>query len=434
MHDTAWFLVIGLLFTAMAFAGTVLKRAPLSAAILYLAAGYTLGPEGAGMLDLRFPAAAGFVERVAEIAVLVSLFTAGLKLRVPLSDRRWLLPLRLAFLSMLATVGMISVVGVYLLGLPVGPAILLGAILAPTDPVLASDVQLNHAWDADRVRFSLTGEAGLNDGTAFPFVLLGLGLSGLHELGDGWWRWWVVDVAWGVLAGLAIGALLGTAAGKLVLRLRRRHQEAVGFDDFLALGLIALSFGLAGLVVGYGFLAVFAAGVALRRVEMREDGDATREELLERQKEVAEEDLATDPRTAPAHMTRQVLRFNEHLERIGEVAIVLALGSMLAAETLTSTGWWFVPLLFLVIRPTATVLGLAGSGVEGPQRRLIGWFGVRGVGSVFYLAYAVTRGVPQAQPLTQLTLTTVAVSIVVHGISVTPLMSLYERKQALSVE
>ena len=429
MGDTAWFLVIGLLLTAMALAGSVLKRAPLSAAMFYLAAGYAIGPAGLGMLDLQFPAGAAAVKRLAEVAVLVSLFTAGLKLRVPPGDHRWLLPFRLAFLSMAVTVGLIALVGVYLLGLPLGAAVLLGAILAPTDPVLASDVQVTDAWDDDRVRFALTGEAGLNDGAAFPFVLLGLGLLGLHDLGPGGLRWLVVDVAWGVAAGPAVGWGLGTVAGRLVLHLRRKHQEAVGLDDFLTLGLIALSFGVADLIHAYGFLSVFAAGVALRRVEMRESGEATREELRERRREVDEADLATDPRTAPTHLTRQVLRFNEHIERIGEVAVVLVLGALLSAATLTPAGWWFVPLLFVAIRPLAAWAGLLGSRMRWPQRALVGWFGVRGAGSVYYLAYALTRGLaePLAAELARLTLTTVAASIVLHGVSVTPLMNLYGR-------
>lgn len=428
MGDTAWFLVIGLLLIAMAFAGSVLKRAPLSAAMFYLAAGYAVGPAGIGLINLRLPAGAVVVERVAEFAVLVSLFTAGLKLRVPISDRRWLLPVRLATLSMLVTIGLITLIGVFLLGLPLGAAVLLGAILAPTDPVLAADVQVTDAWDADRVRFSLTGEAGLNDGTAFPFVLLGLGLLGLHDLGGGW-KWLALDIAWGVVAGPLIGWALGTGTGQLVLHLRRKHQEAVGLDDFLTLGLIALSFGLAELVHAYGFLAVFAAGVALRRVEMRESGNASREELKERRKQVAEEELATDPRTAPTHLTRQILRFNEHIERVGEVAVVLVLGSLLSADVLTPVGWWFVPLVFLAVRPLATWIGLVGSGLKWPQRALVGWFGVRGAGSVYYLAYAHAHGLsgPLADELTRLTLTAVAASVVLHGVSVTPLMSLYSR-------
>ena len=160
-----------------------------------------------------------------------------------LSDGRWLLPLRLAIVSMLVTVALIAGAGVAWLGLPLGAAILLGGILAPTDPVLASDVQVAEPTDRDRLRFALTGEAGLNDGTAFPFVLLGLGLLGLHDLGDSLWRWLAVDVLWGVGIGIGIGAALGTLVGRFVLYLRRTHKEAVGLDNFLALGLIGLTYG-----------------------------------------------------------------------------------------------------------------------------------------------------------------------------------------------
>src|ERR671914_1673776 len=132
------------------------------------------------MDPVRWP---GLLERLTEFAVIVSLFTAGLKLRLPLSEKRWRLPLRLASVSMALTVGLIAAVGVLGLGLPLGAAVLLGAVLAPTDAVLASDVRVEHPADRDKLRFSLTGEAGLHDGTAFPFVMLGLGLMGLHELG-----------------------------------------------------------------------------------------------------------------------------------------------------------------------------------------------------------------------------------------------------------
>ena len=162
-----------------------------------------------------------------------------------LSDGRWLLPLRLAILSMLVTVALVAGVGVLALGLPLGAAILLGGILAPTDPVLASDVQVANPGDRDRLRFALTGEAGLNDGTAFPLVMLGLGLLGLHDIGSFGWRWLAVDVIWAVTAGVAIGAVLGTAVGRLVLYLRRTHKEAVGLDNFLALGLVGLAYGAA---------------------------------------------------------------------------------------------------------------------------------------------------------------------------------------------
>jgi NhaP-type Na+/H+ or K+/H+ antiporter len=134
------------------------------------------------------------LERLTEVAVLVSLFTCGMKLEFRWRDGRWRIPVQLATVSMVLTVAAVTALGVYLLNLPLGAAVLLGAILAPTDPVLASDVQVSNPGDRDRLRFGLTGEGGLNDGTAFPFVMLGLGLLGLHELGEGGWRWWAIDV------------------------------------------------------------------------------------------------------------------------------------------------------------------------------------------------------------------------------------------------
>lgn len=376
------------------------------------------------------------LERLTEVVVLVSLFTAGLKLSPGLRDRRWLLPLRLAVVSMIITVLGVAVAAHMLLGWQWGPCILLGAILAPTDPVLASDVQVHRPGDRDRLRFALTGEGGLNDGAAFPFVMLGLGLMGLHELGSFGWRWLVVDVLWAALAGPAIGALLGLAVGWLVLYLRRAHKEAVGLDDFLAMGLIALSYGAAQMIGAYGFLSVFAAGVALRQLEQSQTpGDSSIKAAAQAQvdpdKTVAEA-IAVDPQHAPAFMAQAVLGFNEQLDRIGEVAMVITIGAMLWAVKWHGAALWLIPLLLLVVRPVSVALGLAHSSATSGQRWLIGWFGIRGVGSLYYLMYAINHGVPAslADPLTTLTLSVVVCSIVLHGISVTPMMAAYERAAA----
>lgn len=428
MVATVWFIVVGLLFVAMALGGSVLKRLPLTSSLLYLAIGFGLGPYGVGLLDLDPLLESELLERLTEVAAIVSLFTAGLKLRVDFRDRRWLVPLRLAFGSMAVTVGLIALVGWLALGLPLGAAILLGAILAPTDPVLASDVQVTDPQDRDKLRFSLTGEAGLNDGTAFPFVMLGLGVLGFHDLGAWGWRWVAVDVVWAVAAGVAVGGLLGVGIGRLVIYLRRTHREAVGLDEFLTLGLIALSYGAALLVHSYGFLAVFAAGLALRAVERRETGPEL-DEAMERVENSGQES-ETHQETAPAHMAQAVLGFNEQLERIGEAIVVVLVGSLLGQPYLTWDALWFVPLLLLVVRPLAALLGLHGAAVDGPQRRLIAWFGIRGIGSLFYLFYAIEHGLsgPAASEIMALTLAAVTVSVVVHGISVTPLMNRYQRQ------
>jgi NhaP-type Na+/H+ or K+/H+ antiporter len=429
MNFDLLFVVVGVLLVVMALSAALLKRLPLTTSILYLAVGLLLGPFVSGMVWLDPVERSALLERFTEVAVIVSLFTAGLKLRLPFSDPGWRLPLRLALLSMTITVVLVTLTGVFGLGLPVGAAVLLGAVLAPTDPVLASDVQTEHPWDMDRLRFSLTGEAGLNDGTAFPFIMLGLGLLGLHEIGEFWWRWLAVDVLWAVAGGVGIGGLLGTFVGRIVLYLRREHKEAVGTDDFLALGLIALSYGGALLIHAYGFLAVFAAGAALRSIERRHTEGAPEREVKRMLTEGEDEEVASHPEKAPAYMAQAVLGFNEQLERIGEVAVVVLVGSMLSARYLTAEALWFVPVLLFVIRPASVWLGLLGSSTTAAQRHLIGWFGIRGIGSIYYLTYAINHGLPPelAQTLTALTLTVVAVSVAVHGISVTPLMSLYKR-------
>jgi NhaP-type Na+/H+ or K+/H+ antiporter len=331
---------------------------------------------------------------------------------------------------MVLTVGMIALVGTLLLDLPLGAAILLGAVLAPTDPVLASEVQVTGPRDRDRLRFTLTGEAGLNDGTAFPFVMLGLGLLGLADLGELGWRWIVVDGVWAIAVGLLIGALLGTGAGRLVLYLRRRHREAVGLDDFLALGVIALAYGASLQLHAYGFLAVFAAGFALRQVEVQATGLEQEPDALLAEAPISDvEDLATHPETAPAYMAQTVLGFTEQLERIGEVAVMLMVGAMLSPRTIPAAALWFVPLLLLVIRPVAVNLGMIGATLTPLQRAFISWFGIRGIGSIYYLMYAIAHGVPAhlASWLTGMTLAVVTTSVIVHGVSVTPLMRRYER-------
>lgn len=437
MSFAVWCLIVGLVLLAMALAGSVLKRLPLSASMLYLAAGFGLGPIGLGLLEADPFGQSRLFERLAEIAVLISLFVAGLKLSVPLRSARWFLPLRLAIVSMLLTIVLITAAGMWALGLPLGAAVLLGAILAPTDPVLASDVQLTNPADRDRLRFSLTGEAGLNDGVAFPFVMLGLGLLGLHELGAAGWKWLAIDVVWGIGAGLAAGGVLGFLTSRLVVYLRVRHREAVGLDEFLALGLIALSYGVALLMHTWGFLAVFAAGLAFRRVEAQPGDRTALHSALHDASELggkeiaANEAVATDPRHASSYMTQAVLGFNEQLERVGEVALVIILGAMLAYTPLPGTVLWFLPLLFLVIRPASVWAAVRGLPCSRLQLGMMSWFGIRGVGSIYYLMFAINHGLPRplAEQLAAITLAVVATSIVVHGISVTPLMRYYEREE-----
>ena len=448
MTFAIWLALGGALLLFMAISGSMLARVPVSTSMVYLLAGLAIGPLGLALAAPKLADHAVLVEHLTEVIVLLSLFTSGLKMSPGLHDQRWSPPLRLALGSMVATVLLIAVAGVALLGLPVGAAVLLGGILAPTDPVLASEVQLDNPADRDQLRFALTGEGGLNDGTAFPVVMLGLGLLGVHELGVLSWRWLVVDVLWATGAGIAIGAVLGTFVGRVVLYLRQRHQEATGYENFLALGLIGLAYGIAVVTQSYGFLAVFAAGVALRRsvkaatdaavtalgaptTARAEAAAASRVERAHHSPQPTHaEKMATHPQHGSAYMAYAVLSFNEQLDRIGEMAGVVVVGLLLWSVPWLPAAVWFVPFVLLVVRPLSVAAGLAGSRTSPGQRRLIGWFGIRGIGSLYYLSYAINHGLPaeHVDLLVALTLTVVVSSIVAHGISVTPLMARYRRR------
>ena len=427
MSLAEWSLFVGALLVTMVLAGTLLGRLPLSSAMVYLALGWLLGPDAANVLRPDPYLHAGLLERLAEIALLISLFAVGLRLGVPLRDIRWRLPLRLAFVSMAIMVALVAAIGVWVLALPVGAAVLLGAVLAPTDPVLASGVQSDPGSHPERLGFSLAGEGGLNDGTAFPFVLLGLGLLGIHEMGPGVVRWWSIDLLWATIGGIAIGGALGAAIGRLVVYLRSRHDEAVGLDEFLGLGLVAMAYGIAQLALASGFLAVFAAGLALQRVREQPRSNTRPLAAAASSEGHSYETLATHSHHASATMRDSVRGFNDQLERLAELALVLMVGAMLAYAKPLPAVWWFVPLLLLVLRPLSVVASTWGERLSAPQFAMIGWFGIRGIGSVFYLLLALRFGVEGniADTLVSLTLWTVAASIIVHGLTAQPLTHLY---------
>ncbi len=426
---STWFLLIGAFLLLMALTGTLLERLPISAAIIYFLIGVALGPYGVRLLTIDPIGNARTLELVAEIAVLISLFTVGLKLKVSVFDRVWRLPLRLAGWTMIVTIILVTAIAMLTLNLTVGPALLLGAILAPTDPVLASEVQVRNAGDRDRVRFGLTGEGGLNDGIAFPFVMLGLGLVGLHEIGENASLWLWRDVVWPIAAGIASGWLCGFMVGYWVLYLRRVHREALGLEEFLVLGLIAFSYGVALFIQSYGFLAVFAAGLGLRRIGHSRFKSILAKVAPRLQRPVRDNSGANETPETPANMANALIDFNQQLERIVEVAAVVLLGSMVSAQSFTLEVMWFCVLLFFFIRPVAVALGLIGSRTPSTQLRLLAWFGVRGLGSLYYLMYAINHGLPhkEAGEFVNVVFGVIATSIVVHGISATPLMEKYYR-------
>ncbi|KPG96126.1 MULTISPECIES: sodium:proton antiporter [Pseudomonas] len=443
MSFTVWVAVLGAVLLTLALTSSYLRWMPVTTSAVCLLLGIGIGPSGLDLLKLSLENASLWMEHLTEVAVLFSLFVCGLKLRLPLRDKRW----RIAF-GLAGPVMLLTIIGVCLLlhfglRLPWGPALLIGAILAPTDPVLAALVQVNDARDVDSVRFGLSGEAGLNDGIAFPFVILGLLL--LH--GDGsaseWQGWVLRSVLWAVPAGLLTGYWMGRGIGRVTLSLRIRNDDStLSPNDYLALSLIALAYVVAEAIGGYGFLSVFAAGLGLRQVEVQSTGagqppaehlvqPVVGHQNVEPQHAVhGDTERLESSQVAAGIMMGDMLSFGSLVERAMEVFLVTLLGVVLVAH------WdWRALLvggvLFCLIRPACVALMPWGALLEGRQRLLIGWFGIRGIGSLFYLFYALNHGLTDtvATQCTDLTLSVVALSILLHGISTQPILARYEQRK-----
>ena len=418
-----WCLVIGGVLILIGLSDTWRQSLPVSPPALYLALGYLLGPEAFGLIRLQVDGNAKLLETLTEVAVLVSLFGVGLRLRLHLSDRLWIPPVLMATVAMTLTIGMMTALGLWM-GLSIGAAMLIAAVLAPTDPVLASAVRVTNTRDRDRLRVSLSGEGGLNDGTAFPFVMLALGLLGAPELGTGGWKWVAVDVLWACGAGLLLGWLMGSTFGKLVVHLRHRYGQAFGMESFLTLGLIALTYGLALQIKGYGFLAVFAAGLAMRHVEHLRN--ANPEDVPS-----SSEAAAESPAKTSAYMANSALDFALDIEKMAELAAMLIIGSLLSRSSVTLATLGMACTLIFVVRPLAIYAATVGMRLDRTQRRLAAWFGIRGIGSMYYLAYAVAHGAngehaAETTFVIDVVLTTIALSVLVHGSSAKPFMALYQ--------
>jgi sodium/hydrogen antiporter len=271
-------------------------------------------------------------------------------------------------------------------------------------------VQVQSASDRDAVRLSLTAEGGLNDGTALPVTMLALGLLGLHELGAYGGRWFLLDLLWPIGGGLVIGWVFGRWLGMAVRALLKR-DHAIAWDELLYLGTIALAFAIARLSATSTFLVVFAAGLALFH------GGTP---------------AASGGRTGA--MSERLVAFGHRCERLIEVSLVMLLGAALASTPLALAEAAFAALFIFVLRPASVWLVIGRHELPVVQRRLVAWFGVRGIGSLFYLAFVLAQGVsaPLAVTLVSASLWTIALSIVVHGMSATPLMAWHQSRRARS--
>jgi NhaP-type Na+/H+ or K+/H+ antiporter len=393
--------VIGLLLLTVTVGSSIIARLPLSYALIYLIVGVLLGPYGIHFIQLEL--SDEWLERLFEMVVIVSLFSCGIKMNRRLNVWSWQSTARLIGILMPISIFAIALVGHFLLNWNWGLAILIGAILAPTDPVLASEVQITHLNDRNELRFGLTSEGGLNDALAFPFVYFGL-----HWIQNNHWQDWItswfgIDVIWAIAAGIASGIIVTQGIHWLELKFRQTHGVEEEMGHLIALAKILLAYSLTEVINGYGFLAVFIAGFTVR----------------------TESNLNSETRMSQ-------LRFAEQLEKLLEVGTILLLGALLRIEPMLKyarVALFIAGLLFFVIRPIGAWISTAGDRLNPVTRLLFGWFGIRGIGSLYYLAYALGEQIPESDKtlISWITLITIVTSIILHGITATPIMKWYEK-------
>ncbi|HEU4511908.1 MAG TPA: cation:proton antiporter [Nocardioidaceae bacterium] len=425
--DVVYLLAGGALLLAVVLP-TVLRKAAISAPIVLLVVGALIGllplPEGVDVTPMSNRA---FIEHLTEFTVIVALMGVGLALDRPLSFRRlsswrkWSGAWRLLGIAMPLSIVAVAFVGWSVVGLAPAAALLLGAVLAPTDPVLASDVQVegptpadedhDEIDESDEVRFALTSEAGLNDGLAFPFVYAAIFMSSLGPVTEWGLRW----LGWELVGKIVIGVLLGVLVGWLLAKTAFRApapslRMAETGEPLLALAAVLLAYGVAESLGGYGFLAVFACAMTMRSAERGHEYHAHMHEIVER------------------------------LERLLTLVVLLLLGVSMTNGLLRNLPWeaaLLTLLLLFVIRPLSGLVAMGfrsstcriGDHVLTKGERLaISFFGVRGVGSLYYLAYATGEAdFDEAQLLWSTVAFTIGISVLVHGITATPVMRWLER-------
>jgi len=351
-------------------------------------------------------------ERLTELVVIISLMGAGLKLDRPVSLKGWGPTWRLLAIAMPLTIAATAWLGVTGLGFSLAMALLLGAAMAPTDPVLASDVQTGPpgSGEENEVRFNLTAEAGLNDALAFPFVNLAIlvSLSGAAAwAGQGLGQWLAIDVGWKLIAGGVMGWAVGKAMGWLFFHAHKRGLSRHA-DGLVAIGATFIAYAATEIVHGYGFLAVFVCALTIRASEREDD---FHEEMHD---------------------------FAEQIERLLMMLVLVLFGGALANGLLDALTWTDVAIglaILFIVRPVFGYLSLIGTPLLNRDKVMLAYLGIRGLGSVYYVAYALNHGTfGDSERLWAITGFVVLTSILVHGVTATPLMALIERLGGRSLQ
>ncbi|NJC34334.1 NhaP-type Na+/H+ or K+/H+ antiporter [Sphingomonas jejuensis] len=396
----------GALIALVAWLPLALRRLPLSLPIVCIAIGaalFAFVPMPFSPDPLDYP---DITERFSEFVVIIALMGAGLKIDRRFGWRQWGVTWRLLAIVMPLSIGAITLLGAWGLGLSWVAALLFAASLAPTDPVLAADVQVGppKTGEEDEVRFGLTSEAGLNDGLAFPFVNLAIALAAWATTGEPWladWLWH--DVAWEIGAGVAGGWAIGKLFGWMTFHVPAKTKLAKTGDGLIAISATFVSYGLTEMINCYGFLAVFVTALTLRQSNPDDDFHHSMHEIT------------------------------EQVERLAMMVLLLVFGGALASGLLAPLGWREVALallILLVVRPVAGLIGLIGFRAAPLERGTIAFFGIRGVGSIYYLAYGLNHmDIAEARTLWSITGLVILLSVLIHGLSVTPVMRLLDKSQ-----
>ena len=415
LTDSA-FLVVGVAALLAGVLPRLVAGRPLSLPIVFLLMGAAIGALPILTFEADPQEHLGFLEHLTEVTVIVALMGAGLGLDRPPGRTRWANTWRLLGIAMPLTVVSVALLGSWVLGLAPAAALLLGAALAPTDPVLAGEVQVGEpASDPDtvedleraedEVRFGLTSEAGLNDALAFPFVYAAVLLATEGPDVGSWIGGWIAyEVVYKIAVGVLLGIGVGWALGKMTFSSSRRTLRlAEHREGSVALAATFLAYGLTEVLQGYGFLAVFVAAVAIRGSERFHD------------------------------YHRELHHFIEQVERLLTVLVLLLLGMALSDGLLAALGWREIvlaALVLLVVRPLLAGIALRGSCGSRHERMAMAFFGVRGIGSIYYVAYGLGAATfVESDTLWAVVGLVIASSVVLHGISAGPVMDALDRRK-----
>ena len=409
-----WLAIAGAAILASALLPGLLSKYPLSLPIVLFLMGYMATALPLGLVAPNPEKHGKIIEHLTEFGVIITLMGAGLKIDRPLSMKGWNSTWRLLGITMVLTIAAAALIGWWIAAFVPATAVLFGAVIAPTDPVLASEVQVGAPGEGmpkeqsttdqeeEEIRFALTSEAGLNDGLAFPFTNMAIAMAIAGSNPAHWISaWLLVDVLYKLCMGAILGMAIGSLLARLIIALPAQSQLEKTMIGLGALFSTLLIYGATEYAGGYGFIAVFVGAIIIRSYERHHD----------------------------YHKLMHV--FAEAAERIVTAVIVVAFGASVADGLLSPLTWPLMLCALLIVfavRPACGLIALAGCNMPWPERVVISFFGIRGIGSLYYLSYALNqRQFSHAEQLWALVSLVMVISIFVHGILATPALQYIAR-------